>query len=452
MFTFKSFLKEVTIPQQKLWEEFLLEAKNNRDNDDMGKFNELEFCRHLSEDKVLPEHHRSSGKEDPAHNGDPATVYGNISKRMDPEKQAMISDGNKRAAEAWKKERFKKGERVGKVYWTSNRDTVKKNGDLTPGDHYKTTKIHDPNSNADLIVQVVDHQGNHLRWEPISAKIGKNDPNLANPGIASLEKMSGHDEGTFARMEEPHTEAMRGLGYHEGSREDRHAQWKADSIATDDKQGGVEGLRKHIEELEAMRDRGEKLESKHKKYIEHGRNWLSTYDSLKPEQQQEMLGKAKHRAQSAVDSSLQVRKSITEKIANGLNSRVKTNSDGTTDDSDLRNTLYKSFAPNTVFEHTIVHNRISADGKSIEPEVHEAAGYAKDHFARFKNLRVESGDGITAYVRGHEHDENGNPMYDKKGNPVIKNVAQINVKGSSGPMMGNVGSMSLMNRKGEKPE
>lgn len=444
MLKFKNFITEKYIPSQNLWEEFLLEAKNNRENDDMGKLNELELARHLHEDKILPEHHRSTGKEDPAHNGDPSTVHGNILTRIDPEKAAMISKGASDSADEWKKQRLGKGEKVGKVFWTSNRDTVKKNGDLTPGDHFKTTGIHDPASNADLIAQVVDHQGNHVRWEPISAKIGKNDPNLANPGIASLEKMSGHDEGTFARMEDPHSESVKALGYHQGSREDRHAQWKADSMATDE--GGVDGLRKHITDLEAIRDRGEKLESKHKKYIEHGRNWLDTYDSLKPDQQQEMLGKAKHRAQAAVDSSLQVRKAITEKIANGLNSRVKKNEDGTTDDSDLRTTLYKSFAPDTRFEHTIVHSRISKDGKSITPEVHEAAGYAKDHFKRFKNLSVSSGDGITSYVKG-TLDEPGHPKHGKE-----MNVATINIKGSSGPMMGNVGSMSLMNRKGEKPE
>lgn len=449
MLKFKSFLKEIHTPTQLLWEEFLLEVKSNRDNDDMGKFNELELARHLSEDKVLPSHHRSTGKEDPAHNGDPETVHSNILTRMDPEKANMIAKGAADTAEEWKRQRLGKGERIGKVFWTSNRDTVKKNGDLTPGDHFKTTTVHDPNSNADLIAQVTNHKGEHVRWEPISAKIGKNDPNLANPGIASLEKMSGNEAGTFANMENPHTEHVKSLGYHQGSREDRHAQWKSDFIATNDKEGGIEGLRKNVEELEKRKAAGEKLESKHNKYIEHGRNWLNTYDSLKPDQQQEMLAKAKHRSQAAVDSSLQVRKGITEKIANGLNSKVIQNKDGSTDDSELRKTLYKSFAPETRFEHTIAHSRISADGKSITPEVHEASGYAKDHFNRFANLRVTSGDGITSYVKGHLKDKDGNIVMDKTGKPKEMNVAMINIKGSSGPMMGNVGSMSLMNRKDE---
>lgn len=443
MLKFKSFLKEDYSPRQALWEEFLIEAKNNRENDDMGKFNELEFAKHLSEEGTLPEHHRSTGKDDPAHNGDPSTVYSNILSRMHPEKAALYSKGAKDMAESWKTKYIKKGEKVGRVFWTSNRDTIKKNGDLTPGDHFKTTGIHDPNANADVIAQVTDHKGNHVRWEPISAKIGKNDPNLSNPGIASLEKMSGHEPGEFSSMEHPHTEHVQSLGYHTGSRDDRHAQWKSDFIATNEKEGGIEGLRSHVGDLEARHARGEKLESKHKKYIEHGRNWLDTYDSLKPEQQKDMLAKAKHRSQAAVDSSLQVRKAITEKISKGLNTRVKKNADGSTDDSDLRSTLYKSYAPETRFRHSIAHARISGDGKSITPEVHDADGYAKNHFNRFKNLRVDSGDGISSYVKG-TLDEPGHPKHGKE-----MNVAQISIKGSSGPMSGNVGSMSLLNRKGE---
>lgn len=443
MLKFKSFLKEDYSPRQMLWEEFLTEAKNNRENDDMGKFNELEFAKHLSEEGKLPEHHRSVGKEDPAHNGDPSTVHSNILSRLHPEKADLYSKGAKDMAESWKKQYIKKGEKVGKVFWTSNRDTVKKNGDLTPGDHFKTTGVHDPASNADIIAQVTNHKGEHVRWEPISAKIGKNDPNLSNPGIASLEKMSNHEAGHFASMEDPHTDHVKQLGYHQGSRDDRHAQWKIDSLATNSKEGGVDAVRKEVADLKDRDARGEKLESKHKKYIQHGEAWLKHHDSLKPSEQQDFLTKVKHRAQSAVDSSLQVRKSITEKIAKGMNARVKQNEDGSTDDSDLRTTLYKSFAPETRFKHSIVHARISGDGKSIKPEVHDADGYAKDHFNRFKNLKVSSGDGITSYVKG-TLDEPGHPKHGKE-----MNVAQIGIKGSSGPMMGNVGSMSLMNRKSE---
>lgn len=443
MLNFKKFLKEDFKPRQELWEGFLTEAKNSRDNDDMGKFNELEFAKHLSEEGKLPEHHRSRGKEDPAHNGEPGTVHSNILSRLDPEKADLYSKGAKDLAEAWKSKNVKKGEKVGKVFWTSNRDTVKKNGDLTPGDHFKTTGIHDPNSNADVIAQITDHKGEHVRWEPISAKIGKNDPNLANPGLASLEKMSNHEPGHFADMEEPHSEHVSSLGYHQGSREDRHAQWKIDSLGTNEKEGGAEAVRKEVADLRAREERGEKLEPKHRKYAEHGEAWLKHHDSLSPTDRQDFLSKAKHRAQSAVDSSLQVRKAITAKIADGLNKRVKKNEDGTTDDSDLRTTLYKSFAPETRFKHSIVHARISSDGKSITPEVHDADGYAKDHFNRFKNLRVSSGDGITSYVKGTLN-EPGHPKHDTE-----MNVAQINIKGSSGPMMGNVGSMSLSNRKSD---
>jgi hypothetical protein len=454
MLTFNAFLKEVVQPQTLLWEELLIEAKNARENDDMGKFNELRLAYHLSHEdssqKRMPEHHRSKNKEDPLHNGDPQTVHDNILGRLDPKKANMIDVGADDSANAWRKQTLKPGEKVGKVYWTSNRDTVKKNGDLTPGDHFKTTGVHDPNSNADLMAQIVHHKtGDHIRWEPISAKIGKNDPNLSNPGISSLEKMSNHEAGHFSNMETPHTDHVVSLGYHPDSRDDRHAQWKIDALATNQKEGGIDAVRKEVADLKSRHERGEKLESNHKKYIAHGETWLNTYDSLKPEQQQEMMAKAKHRAQSAVDSSLHIRKAITQKISDGLNARVKKNEDGTFDDSDLRATLYKSYAPETRFKHKIVHSRISSDGNTITPEVHDADGYAKDHFNRFANLRVVAGDGITSYVKGHLKDEKGDIVKDKNGNPKEMSVAQIAIKGTSGPMMGNAGSMSLINRKDE---
>lgn len=448
MDTFKKFISEIYLPAQNLWEHFITESTSERDNDDMGKLHELRVAYHLSHEdpkqRKLPEHHRSVGKEDPKHNGDPQTVHDNILARMHPEKADMIDKGSEASANAWKRKHVMPGEKIGQVFWTSNRDTVKKNGDLTPGDHFKTTGIHDPNSNADLIAKIVNHKGDHIRWEPISAKIGKNDPNLANPGISSLEKMSGHEEGHFARMEEPHTDHVINLGYHSGSRDDRHAQWKIDSLAADEKRG-VEAVRKEVNELKQKHQSGETLAAKHKKYIEHGDKFLSTYDKSSPKEKESMLAKAKHRAQSAIDSSLHIRKQITKKISNGLINKVKTDEHGNTDDSELRTTLFKNFAPQTAFKHSIIYSKISSDGKSITPEIHAADDYAKSHFNRFKNLKVTSVDGTSSYVKGIVND----PEHPKHGKEM--NVAQITVKGSSGPMMGNVGSMSLMNKKSENP-
>ena len=75
-------LKEVTYTTTHigvLFEEFLIESKSKTENDDMGKLHELRLAYHLSSDndmdKHLPEHHRATNSEDPAHNGDPKTVH-----------------------------------------------------------------------------------------------------------------------------------------------------------------------------------------------------------------------------------------------------------------------------------------------------------------------------------------------------------------------------------------
>lgn len=450
MLKFKSFLKETFIPQKEIWEQFLTEQKNNRDNDDMGKYHELRFLHHVVDEPRFPSHHRSEGKEDPLHNGDPKTVHDNIIGRMDPAKAEMYDRGAKDTAHEWRKQNLGPDEHAEEAFWTSNRDQLGKNGEQIPGDPFKTTGIHDPNQKADGIVKIRNKKTGAVRHAPVSLKIGKNDPNLANPGMDALEKMSGHDKGALNSMEGPHIEHAKSLGYHPDSRVERHAQWKADYIATTESEGGVEGLRKKISGLEEMRDKGQKLESKHKKYIEHGRNWLDTYDSLKPKDKEEMLAKAKHRMQSASDSSIQVRKSIAQRISAGLNSTVKTKADGTTDDSELRSRLMKSFAPSTVLPTSIAHSRISADGNSISPEVHNYEDYVKPHFDRFANLSVESKDGITSYVKGHVKDpKTGELLKDKNGKLKRMNVAQINVKNNDGPMNNIVGSMVLANHKSD---
>ena len=82
-------LFEVKTPIQKLYEEFLVEARTETENDDMGKLHELKLAYHLSadkdEDKHLPIRHAAEQSEDPAHNGNPEKVHKTTSDRLGPE-------------------------------------------------------------------------------------------------------------------------------------------------------------------------------------------------------------------------------------------------------------------------------------------------------------------------------------------------------------------------------
>jgi hypothetical protein len=455
MLNFKSFLKESVNPIQQLWEELLREAKATSENDDMGKLHELRWMYHASHEddkhKQLPEHHRSEGKEDPLHNGSPEAVHRNILSRMDPAKADLIDRGSKASADAWRKKYLKPGDKVSRVFWTSNRDQVhKKTGQPIPGDHQKTTGIHDPNSNADSLVEITRKDGTKV-WHGPSLKVGKQEPNLSNPGIDSLEKMSGHEKNHFSDMETPHlNHVINKHGYSPKSREDRHAQWKIDTLATSE---GPDAVRKNLEDIQKRRASGEKIELKERKYEEHGNAFLNAHDGIKSEKQKnEFLATAKHRAQSAVDSYKQVRQDIATKISDGLSKQVKIGPNGEHDDSELRNTLSRSFSPQTKIKHSIVHTKLDGKG-GFESHVADQDTYASAHFNRFKNLHVSSGDGISTYIKGHLLDEKtGEVVKDKKGKPKIMNVAQINVKGNSGPMNNIVGSAKIVNKKGGDTE
>jgi hypothetical protein len=461
MLKFKSFLTETFTPRKLLWEEFLLEVKAASENDDMGKYHELRWLYHISHEddkqKKLPEHHRSEGKEDPAHNGSPEAVQNNILSRMDPKKADYYDKGAQASAEAWKKKYLKAGDKVTNTWWSSNRDQInKKTGAEIPGDHFKTTGIHDANSNADGIAEITRANGKK-EYHPSSLKIGAQEPNLLNPGIDSMEKMTGHAKDEFANMEKPHLDhVINNHKYSAQSREDRHAQWKIDKLAGDE---GIDAVRENLKDIQKRRESGQKIELKERKYETHAQTFIAGHDSLSSDSDRaEMLAKAKHRAQDSVDSALQVRRSIAAKFTTGLQKQVKPvmqkngePHETDLDDSTLRETLTRAFSPQTKLKHSIVHTKLDGKG-GFEPHVDDLHTYASTHFNRFANLRPVAGDGISTYVKGHIKDGKGGYVMDKKGKPKLVNVAQFSIKGNSGPMNNTVGSAKILNRKGSEDE
>ena len=439
-------LFEVKTPIQKLYEEFLVEARTETENDDMGKLHELKLAYHLSadkdEDKHLPIRHAAEQSEDPAHNGNPEKVHKTTSDRLGPEKSQKVDDASRQSADEWKKKYLKKGEKIGEVAWTSNRDQINKSGEKISGDHEKTTGVHDPNSNADLMAKIVDEKGNHLRWAGISAKIGSQDPNLNNPGLDSLEKLSGNEKGHFNSLMKPHDELMQKIGYSGKSRDDRHTQWKIEQMATSpDPDKGVEGVRKLHKELEVKSAGGKKLATKDKKMYEHATTFLNAHDGLNDTKKKELLTSDKHRTQAAIDSGQQARRNISSAVAEGLSKQVRKSDDGTYDDSGLRDTINKMVSPKTIHHHSVVHSRLDDKGNFSRSEISDQETYASKHLNRFKNLKVAGGDGQSTYIKG-ELNQPGHPKHGKE-----MNVAQFTTKSNSGPMQNTVGTFKLANKE-----
>jgi hypothetical protein len=463
MLKFKNFLTETFIPENQIWEELLIEAKATSENDDMGKMFELRFLYHASHTddnkKTMPEHHRSKGKEDPLHNGSPESVHSNILSRMDPKKAEMIDNAARASVDSWRKKYLKPGDEVARAVWSSNRDQInKKTGEEIPGDHFNTSGIHDPNSPADGMIHIKRKDGK-MEWNNPSLKIGSQEPNLLNPGIDSMEKMTGHAKDEFADMEKPHIDNMTNNQTHKysaQSREDRHAQWKIDKLAGDE---GIDAVRNNLADIQKRKAAGEKIELKERKYETHAQTFIDGHDTLKSDSdRKQMLDKAKYRAQSAVDSNMQVRKAMSTKFTNGLSKQSKPimNKNGEPhetdlDDNELRATLNKSFSPQTKLKSSIVHAKLDGKG-GFEPKVDDLDTYASTHLNRFANLRAVGGDGISTYIKGHLKDEKGGYVLDKKGKPKLMNVAQFNIKNNSGPMNNIVGSAKILNKRGSTVE
>lgn len=308
----------------------LTEAKNSQSlssqlhSDDKGKLFELLLAKHLHPDKLLPSHHRSFS-ENPDHAGTPEQVHDKLRDKIGQDAYDEINSHASHAASKFKKHmvefgHLKPDESIGDVHWTSNRDTEKKGGD-----HEKTTGIRDPNSMADLIITKRDASGKVTGHHGISAKYGEGKPNYKNPGMATMEKDSDSESGSFNKILSDHATDMEKLGY-KGTVKERHAQYKQD-----------------------LKDRaaGNK--------------------------------EAEERSRAAEDSSLKARTEIARRYAYGL---------GRKSDEELRNHIRNAVSPQTAIPHTIVHGQVQKDGSSVSHTV-DNHHLADDHLNKFENLKVK---------------------------------------------------------------
>ena len=89
------------------------------------------------------------------------------------------------------------------VAWTSQK-----------GDHKAFTGEEDPNATADIMVKSKNEKGIENRPIGISLKYGtEKNPNLKNPGLDAMEKLSNLKEKALDKLRQAHYDVLKSLGY-----------------------------------------------------------------------------------------------------------------------------------------------------------------------------------------------------------------------------------------------
>ena len=208
MFKFKEFITE------SYGNVFLAEAVSN---DDKGKLFELMHARHMHPEKTFPTHYRDeiSGKS-------PQETHNQIKTRITPEEYETINGHARDSAERMKKHLQEQGhnpDHITHVAWTSN--GAKDVANFTGQD--------DPNNDSDVMYRFKHPKKKKEYHVGVGLKYGsQRDPNYRNPGLESLESMTGAT--TLIRRFKAHKKKVIALGYTESS-EKNHERWKKEKTS-----------------------------------------------------------------------------------------------------------------------------------------------------------------------------------------------------------------------------
>lgn len=221
MLGFKHFIAENT---ELLYERYLLNEEISS-SDAKGKLHEILVGKHLSHtdetQKILPQHYRNeeTGKT-------PTQIHDSIKASISPEDYAMADQRAREAADAIRSHLAEhhgvKPEHIKGVYWTSNKS-----------DHEKLTGKKDDASDADIMLHTVDDEGKP-NYHGLSLKVGGNEPNLRNPGIDTLNKLTKADPAKSKEILDSHKTVLHNVGYSRNNTvEQNHAQYKIDKDSKD---------------------------------------------------------------------------------------------------------------------------------------------------------------------------------------------------------------------------
>jgi hypothetical protein len=413
----KPFVTEETLEEAKKPSQA---ATSGISADDKGKMHELLLSKYLHPEERLPDHHRSES-ENEDHAGTPVQVYDRLKKKIGDAAYNEIDTHARATAAELKKHLDKTGQtgkdvKIGNVHWTSNRDTEK-----SKGDHEKTTGVKDVNSNADLILSLHDKKGNIVGYHGVSAKYGsEKEPNYKNPGMATLENMSGMASGRIGELLQPHKDAMEKIGYN-GTIEERHAKYKIDSM-------GIDKARAEKKRLDTLVNTGRKLSLKERTLHSHLSSFVHAHDTSTDKAA--FLAQSSARAKMAECSAQSNRANIAKEISKALDEKSNTSKGGS--DKYLGELIRNHVSPKTVIPHTIAHSWVQDDGSSM-PKVKPADDIANDHLNKFEGLHVamdKAGGSVT--IKGYH-----------KETKKLTNVATYGLKSQSGPHKGLNATLKL---------
>jgi len=208
MFRFKEFITE------SYGNVFLAEAVSN---DDKGKLFELLHAKHMHPEKTFPTHYRDeiSGKS-------PEETHNAIKTRISPAEYKTIDGHARDSADRMRTHLQEQGHNpahITHVAWTSN----------GAKDVAKFTGQDDPHNDSDVMYRFKNPKTKKENHVGVGLKYGsQKEPNIRNPGLESLEKMTGAK--TLIGRFKAHKKKVASLGY-TGSGEENHKKWKTEKTS-----------------------------------------------------------------------------------------------------------------------------------------------------------------------------------------------------------------------------
>jgi len=202
------YLKEF---REFIFEQYLLNEAVG--NDSKGKLFELLHAKHMHPKKELPSHYRDeSGKS-------PQEVHDKIRSEISPQDYDTINRHAEASSHAMRAHLSKNGhnpKHITQVAWTSN----------GASDVKKFTGTDDVHNDSDVMYKFHNSKTKQTTFAGAGLKFGsQKEPNIRNPGLKSLERMTGAN--TLLSHFEKHKKRIKALGYND-TNENNHKKWKAE--------------------------------------------------------------------------------------------------------------------------------------------------------------------------------------------------------------------------------
>ena len=180
-------------------------------NDSKGKLFEILHAKHMHPEKQMPSHYRDeSGKS-------PQEVHDKILSKISQEEYDTIDRHAQGSSHEMKAHLTKNGHNpahISQVAWTSN----------GAKDVKKFTGTDDIHNDSDVMYKFQHPKTKKTTFAGAGLKFGsQKTPNLRNPGLKSLESMTG--ASTLLSHFERHKKRIKALGY-VGTGEENHEEWK----------------------------------------------------------------------------------------------------------------------------------------------------------------------------------------------------------------------------------